>query len=237
MSGPLRARAWDWWDRYHTKLGWTTLGVLLGGLAAALVTSAATACGGETACSVSWEAVEAVGTWFGAVGGLLAVGAAIATLRSGDQARLAEQRRQAMTAQERETQAQAAAARIQASVGMRSWSGNTLNMLQLNITNGNTTVSAYHVEVEVDLDFLGEGSGRVNLGRIQTLPANRTEPVTVPFASRQASPGLQVVPEVSPSAQPEWFAQLVESCTLTYVIDEMRWRRHGSQAPERCGPA
>lgn len=231
------ARASAAWDRHHVKAGWTLVGIIVGGLSGAFIGSSASACGGGGDCSISWEAIEAIGTWFGALGGLLAVGAAIATFRATELARADEQRRMQMTAQEREDARLAQASRVTVRTGMQSWQGDLLTGLSFEVHNGNTDVTVYGYDLMFDLRFLESSLGQRRLGGAHALGPNRGMDFNVSFTPRAGVPRMGAghieAPAIAKPDRPEWLKTATEHIILTYVIDNVRWRRVGGAAPQR----
>lgn len=156
MSEPLRDRAWAWWDRNHVRAGWILLGLLGGAVAGMSAGSWASCAGSSPGCSVHWDAVEAIGTWFGAIGGLLAVGAAIATIRSADLSRQEEQRRLLLTAAQRDAEEAAIAARVYMTAIISGTAGRDQNgrdvvdSLRIIVVNDDTNTTVHRCTVEID---------------------------------------------------------------------------------------
>lgn len=165
-------RFWRIWDRHHVKAGWITVGLIAGGVAG-MTTGSYAACAGEPlGCNVSWDAVEAIGTWFGAVGGLLAVGAAIATFRSSEEARQAELRGKQQAQVEKEAAEEARASRVLVSSSSQSYSGDALTGIDFKIHNSNTDIAIYNVALSIDLDYLVPGEKPRKVFTARNLPPN-----------------------------------------------------------------
>lgn len=228
-------RRWEWWDRHHATVLWAIGAAIVSAALGAWIGTWASCSASESGCRVRWQAVEAIGTWVGALGGILAVMAAIATYRSGEQSRLELQRRESLTERQLEAEQAVAAARVTVRASHMSSTGDLLTGLHLTVFNGNTKHSVYQVKLSMDLDLFEDGLGARQVAVLPEIAANGTESAPI----RLGGPGARSIPPVSvPKAErSDWLRQLESSATMTYTLDDVIWERTGDQAPRRLGLA
>jgi hypothetical protein len=236
LSGTSHERWWARiWDRHHDKAGWVLLGVL-GGVVAGMSAGSWASCAGESAgCAVHWDAVEAIGTWFGALGGLLAVGAAIATVRSSELNRQAEQRRQELTLEQRAAEARETAERVYArprvggTAGIERATGkDVVDQLHVGIFNDNTHATVHRMTVEIDGGINGVDAPKQNSRDLQP---NSSQNVGYQFDPRRQT-GIPAVALARDERQ-GWLDEIAPRIVLTYVIDNVTWRRVGRDTPTK----
>jgi len=240
VSGEIeRERGWrravELWDRHHVKAGWITVGFLFGGFLGAWGGGAAAACGGD-GCAWSWQAFEAIGTWFGAVAGVLAVGAAIATYRSGEQDRAEERRRESLSEGEREEEALAAAARVSGQVTMSAGQQvaegkHRVNRIRATVFNRNTKVGVHQVRVSIDGGINGVATPTIGTSSIAPNGNDSAEFRLGPRAGSGAK--HPPAPDLTAEERRVWLDEITSRLVLTYVINDVAWRRRGGDKPIR----
>ncbi|UUW88416.1 hypothetical protein [Pimelobacter simplex] len=226
------------WVAHRTKIFWVAVGLVAGLTFGAWIGSAATACAGGTGgCRIHWQAVEAIGTWFGSLGGLFAVVFAIIAWRSDEHDRADERRRERMAAADRRELELREARRVRFRPSSMSTDGTLITGLHLMIQNENTKIPVHRVVLTLDLDQIEDGNGSKTWPPIPAVKANGSEGHRLHLVQGRRVKGQLPVVEVPAADRSAWFSQLQSSSTIDYVLNDVHWRRRGLEEPERLGPA
>lgn len=188
--------------------GFTALaGLVLGWL----VGSWSTCSAANQGCTIDVAALEAAGTWVGAIGTILAVLAAVVTIKSGEQSRL-----DMLAAHARDEAAQVARFRAAAkAVRLRAW------------------IEEYHHDVPSLITFKVENTSPLPITAARPIYNHPVLGRFVLTASGGVAPGATYEVRLrlpDPIETPE---DIAETSELTFEIEGSLWRRHGPFGVER----
>ncbi len=208
-----------WLIRHHLVLIGGIAGLVLGLVIGAWVGSASAACFGPSqGCGVSWDAVEAIGTWVGALGGTAAVVAAVLTYWSAEKKRQDDLELAHLASATAATEELKRASKVTVSWFVSVSRAHGVKDVAANVSNRNTSHAVHEVRVRCpDLDGLVYGTQPILPGKFDRTPA---------------IPGVPMPDGVTKQA---WLAELKQNTTLTYVIDNVEWTRTGDEVPRKTG--
>lgn len=201
------------------KYIWAGFGCLVG-LAIGWWAGSFTACAlTEDGCEVRVQAIEALGTWVGGVGTILAVGAAILAFRSEERSRRSSERREANAKLQQSRQALENATRIVVTAKLVSYTGDDITEIVFEISNGASEVSAF------DLTLTHDEYGP--FPREHSLDPGRTVTRPVQFGGRHN----RIVPRVPSMQRDEWLRQQLSGAKLKFKMSDVEWLREGDAQP------
>lgn len=222
------SRCWVFWDQHHARIGWIVVGLLAGLLLGWWVGGLTSCVSSQEDCEVSVGAVEAAGTWFGAVGGILAVGAGIATLRSAEAQRLEEQRRLLMSEAERQAADLNAASQVKVRCQIGGWLGDNVNELRMHVTNLLSEDKVHKIS--------GEWDGFGSVKAIHTLDPGKTHTTTFMLSTPRTKPGGQWQLVLPQDERDAWVVEQRRKMRIQYEINGQWWQRVGDEPPTRARP-
>ncbi|TQM63730.1 hypothetical protein [Humibacillus xanthopallidus] len=203
--------------RHWGALTWGLLGLAVGLAAGLWWGSYAGACIGSDQCSSRWDAVGAVGTWVGGLGTIAAVlVAARAFLLEDHLRRKAEQETASQRAESAAVEF-AAAQLITIEAMFGSWSAEVINEVRVQVRNATSQTPVYKVHLRVP-----------KLGRefeVHSIEGGDVRPFSHHMYPGSGYPSIVVKDE----DREEWIQQLIETCSMTFEMNDRHWSRVGTQ--------
>lgn len=206
-----------WFEANWSRILWLGIGTL-SGLVLGWWGGSFTACSqSESGCEVRVQAIEAVGTWVGGLGTVLAVGAAVVAFRSEEESRRVNEYR--IAAREKaalsRTISDAQSVSVTATVG--AWSDETVSELKFLVKNGSGSTDAYNIVLTHRLFHTILTSHRVEAGS-EITGRVRLDPTE----------------KISLAAREVWIRDQIADTRLEFEMSGIRWERIGLSESRVC---
>lgn len=210
-----REKVGAWLDTWSPRLGWLVVGVLIAGPVAWWAGAWVGCSRAQHGCEYRADSVEALGTWFGAIGTVAAVLAAVHAFRSEERSRNAQSEKDTLRHRAVERRFAKEASAVTISVSATHTMGTNVLGYTISISNGADTTPIYGLR---GWDFSGPLQDR------HTLQAGRQHSV-----ERRAGSWAPPVPPVLRDNFASWARPQV---TIMFKMNDRLWRRVGNEPVE-----
>lgn len=204
-------------DKYGPRIGWAAGGLLVG-LGAGWWAGGFLSCSRSVnGCELRADSIEAAGTWFGAIGTVLAVLAAVHAFRVEERRKRDDQESALLSAREREKKFLEEAKRVRIACRVRHQQGGKVRGYDILVTNAADRASVFRLQGS---DFAGQLNGAHELGGGKTVKTSRQN-------------GRWQAPSKAPIADKASFERWCEErVTIMFSMNDRDWRRTGHGEPE-----
>lgn len=204
-----------WFDLWAPRLGWAAVGALIVGPIAWWGGAWVGCSRSKAGCEYRADSVEALGTWFGAVGTVAAVLAAVYAFRSEERARKQSERKESLKQRAVERRYAREAQGVTISTGGTTTAGAIVLDYEIIVTNGADQTTLYGLRGH---DPTGSLRSEHSLGPAGTSRTRRNR-----RDGRGSEPDLPL---------PDMMAWVVERTTIKFRMNERYWSRTGNARTE-----
>lgn len=224
LNASMRSAAAElgrWFDRNRSRLGYGSVGLLVGLLLGWWAGSYLACSRTDAGCEVRADSISAAGTWFGAIGTVAAVLAAVAALRSEERIRRQDARRAAASASAIERRYQQEAELVTVTCDANHSQGDRILGYAVSVRNGTDRAEVFELRgKDPDGSFNSE----------HTLLPGRS-------SSTQHRVGQWTQPAHAATLSKREFEYWCEERTsITFRMNDRLWRRDGLREVELIEP-
>jgi hypothetical protein len=212
-----RAKLGRWFDKNGARLAFGVTGLLIGLGAGWLVGSFLSCSRSISGCEVRADSIEAAGTWFGAIGTVVAVLTAVAAFRADERRKRDEERLALLSDIEREKAFGHEASRVRINCHGNHKKDDRVVGYVVSITNGADQTPIFRLQGR---DFTGPLVGAHELGGGKTTSTTR-------HAGNWSAP-----PEVPINDQRAFERWCERGVTIMFKMNGRYWRRTGQDDAE-----